>query len=93
MQIQSNGLDVIFSVQFGMGQQQIVDYRSVHILQQFLGDRIGRMFSLGSFFEYYKYSPKFCATLPHSSGFILILANNGLGYILGDFFHKLIWSP
>jgi hypothetical protein len=24
---------------------------------------------------------------------LLILAKNGLGYILGDFFAKLIWSP
>jgi hypothetical protein len=41
---------------------------------------------IGHFFEYYESSRKFWATFPHSSGFILILAKNGLGYIFGDFF-------
>jgi hypothetical protein len=37
--------------------------------------------------------PKFWATFFHGKSFVLLLAKHGLGYILGDFFHKLIWSP
>jgi hypothetical protein len=29
----------------------------------------------------------------HVTSCVVIFTKNGLGYILGDFFHKLIWSP
>jgi hypothetical protein len=37
--------------------------------------------------------PNLCATIPHGNGYALLLTKHGSGYTLGDFFHKLIWSP
>jgi hypothetical protein len=54
---------------------------------------IGRLFSLCRFLEKYKSSPKFLSTFIHGKSFILTLPKNELGYILGDFCSKLIWSP
>jgi hypothetical protein len=51
-----------------------------------LGDfsRIGRFFSLGSFFKY-KRSPKFGASFFDSKRYVQFLTKYGLGNILGDF--------
>jgi hypothetical protein len=40
----------------------------------------------GQFFENYRSSPHFCTTFSQSIDYVLILTNNALGYILGDFF-------
>jgi hypothetical protein len=48
---------------------------------------------LGKFSESYRSSPHFCAIFLLSIDYVLILTKNSLGYILSDFFHKLIWSP
>jgi hypothetical protein len=47
----------------------------------------------GQRFENYKSSLIFWLLYSAEKSYVLILAKNGLGYILGDFFHKLIWSP
>jgi hypothetical protein len=53
----------------------------------------GRLFSLGSFLRLRKY-PKILGNFFRSSGFVvLILAKNGLGYILGDFFTNSSGHP
>jgi hypothetical protein len=41
----------------------------------------GRLFTLGSYFENYKSSPRFCATFPLGAECVLILTKTGLGYI------------
>jgi hypothetical protein len=53
-----------------------------------LGDfsPIGWLFSLGSFLENYCCSPKFLTSFFNGQSYVLILTNNGLGYILGDFY-------
>jgi hypothetical protein len=56
------------------------------------GDQIGRIFAL-KFFDNYGCCPNFWATFIQGNSCILILAKSRLGYILGDFFHQLIWSP
>jgi hypothetical protein len=40
-----------------------------------------------------KSSPHFWATQSHSQGYVLILAKNGLGYILGEFFTNSSGHP
>jgi hypothetical protein len=45
------------------------------------------------FFVNCKSSPQFWATLSHSLGYALILAKNGLGYILGEFFSNSSGHP
>jgi hypothetical protein len=61
------------------------------------GDQIGRIFAyctigyLRYFFENYRSSANFWPNCFHGI-FCKNLGNNGSGY-LGDFFHKLIWSP
>jgi hypothetical protein len=47
----------------------------------------------GSFFENYECSPTFWATSFHSMGYESILAQNGFGYILGDFFANSSGHP
>jgi hypothetical protein len=52
-----------------------------------------RVLSLGSFsFKYYGKSPKIRPTFFHGYSIVLISTKHGFGLILGDFFHKLIWS-
>jgi hypothetical protein len=46
---------------------------------------------LGKF--YYNSSPNFCAIFSRGYGYALILAKKWVGSLLGDFFHKLTWSP
>jgi hypothetical protein len=53
-----------------------------------------RLFTSCRFFENYIRSPNVLATFFYGKiTYVLISTENGLGYILGDFFHKLIWSP
>jgi hypothetical protein len=58
------------------------------------GDRIGRIFAFWAVFVNYRRCPKFF--VPLFQGVIvknvLICTKNQFGNILGDFFHKLIWS-
>jgi hypothetical protein len=49
---------------------------------------IGRLLALGSFFTENDNRSQLLG-----KSYALILTKNGPGYILGDFFHKLIWSP
>jgi hypothetical protein len=64
-------------------------------------DQIGRIFAqwviayFGQFSENHRSSPYFCSTcMPHSMAKLCICFDkNVLGHILGDFFHKPIWSP
>jgi hypothetical protein len=63
------------------------------------GGQIGRIFAcwvivcFGQCFENGISSTKFWANFFHTVSYVLILAKNVLGYILGDFFYKIIWSP
>jgi hypothetical protein len=63
------------------------------------GDQIGRIFAYWSIvfveqcYEKFSSSPDFWATFFQGKSYVLILAKKGLGFVLGDFFHKLIWSP
>jgi hypothetical protein len=63
------------------------------------GDRIGQIFAhwvivyFGQFFENYRSSPYICVAFFHGKVYAFILPKNGLGYILGGFFYKHIWSP
>jgi hypothetical protein len=55
---------------------------------------IVRWFYSDSNFENYKSSPNVLLLFSTEKAVcILTLTKNVLGYILGDFFHKLIWSP
>jgi hypothetical protein len=81
---------------------QDTEHRCVHAQKISFGSRvtrlgefspIGRLFTLGSFVENYRRMLKFLATFFLSKRHVLILTKNALGYILGDFFHKPIWSP
>jgi hypothetical protein len=55
---------------------------------------IGRLFTLGSYFFIADvHSPQIWSTFFHGKGEALILTKNVLGYILGEFFQKLNWSP
>jgi hypothetical protein len=61
---------------------------------------IGRLFSFVTFItlNYIQKYPKFGATFLHNKYCVLILANNGLGCILGDFFtnpsgHPVLQTP
>jgi hypothetical protein len=62
------------------------------------GEQIGRIFAywvlayFGQFRENYGNSPNLCATLFYGKSGAQVLTKNALGYILGDFFHQLIWS-
>jgi hypothetical protein len=47
--------------------------------------------TLGSFFNY-KSSPDFGPLFPWKMLCIDLYKKNGMGFILGNFFHKLIWS-
>jgi hypothetical protein len=54
----------------------------------FQGDQIiGRLFSLGSYFDY-RSSQNISATFFHYKSSVSILTKYGLGYILGDFFSQ-----
>jgi hypothetical protein len=74
-----------------------------HLFVLHQGDQIGRIFAqwaiiyFGRFVENRKSSPYFCATFSLSTGMCicdtLIVTKIGLGHILGDFFHQLVWSP
>jgi hypothetical protein len=63
------------------------------------GDQIGRIFAywavflLWAAFENYKIRANYWAYFIHGTSGVLILTENGLGDILGDKFHKPIWSP
>jgi hypothetical protein len=63
------------------------------------GDQIGRIFAHGAIVKFkqlyvkYRRSSNFGRTFFHRKSVVFILTKNGLGYILGDFFYKLIWSP
>jgi hypothetical protein len=46
----------------------------------------------GQFYENYRNSPYFLLLFPRKK-LCINFDKNRLGYILGDFFHKLIWSP
>jgi hypothetical protein len=54
------------------------------------GDQNGLLFTFGHFFIS---SPKFCATFFRSTIYVLNLAKNGLGYILGVFFKNAPGYP
>jgi hypothetical protein len=62
------------------------------------GDQIGRIFaywavvSLRQFYENYRGGANFLGNFSHGTSYVLTLAKYGLGCILGDFFHKHIWS-
>jgi hypothetical protein len=45
------------------------------------------------FSKNYRSSPNWVATFSRCKINVLILTKHGLGYILGDFFQKLVWSP
>jgi hypothetical protein len=53
---------------------------------------IRRLFTLGSFSKTVEIARIF-AYFFYSRKIVYILMKNGLGNILGDFFHELIWSP
>jgi hypothetical protein len=63
------------------------------------GDQIGQNFaywaivSFGQGFRKIRQSTDFWATLPHGEGEVLTVTNNGLGYILGDFFTNSSGHP
>jgi hypothetical protein len=67
-----------------------------HVLLQ--GDQIGRIFAywvidcFGQFFENYRSSPKFLATIFHGKNKVSILIKTGWAS-LWAIFYKLIWSP
>jgi hypothetical protein len=69
-----------------------------HVLHQ-QGDQIGRIFAQWAIFyfkqilENYKSRPHFCATFFPSTGYELILTENGLGNILGNFFTNSSGRP
>jgi hypothetical protein len=44
-------------------------------------------------FQNYRSSRSIWATFFEGQGFRFNFGKNRLGHILGDFFHKLIWSP
>jgi hypothetical protein len=54
---------------------------------------IGRLFTLGCFFENYKISLNYWVTFFHGETCALTLTTNGLGYTLGDFFKNLSGHP
>jgi hypothetical protein len=54
---------------------------------------IGQLLSSGSYFENGKSIQKFWLHFNTEKSYALCLAKNVLGYILGLFFHKFIWSP
>jgi hypothetical protein len=60
------------------------------------GDQIGRILAyfatLGSLLENHRDSPIFCL-LFSTDKVLFYFWQNALGYNLGDFFQKLIWSP
>jgi hypothetical protein len=49
--------------------------------------------SLWSVLFDYRSIQNFWASLSHGKSYLSILTKNAVGYILGDFFLKLIWSP
>jgi hypothetical protein len=53
----------------------------------------GRLCFLWAIFRKQQKKSKFFATFFLGKSFAFILTKNGLGYTLGDFFRKLIWSP
>jgi hypothetical protein len=55
--------------------------------------RVTRMGEFLSVFENRRNGPNFWATLFNVKRYASILTKFVLGYVLGDFFHKLIWSP
>jgi hypothetical protein len=54
---------------------------------------MGDCLLLRYFFDNYRRSPQCFATFLHSWGCALILTKKELGYILGDYLNKLVWSP
>jgi hypothetical protein len=54
---------------------------------------IGRLFTLGSFFEKYKSGPNFGAAFFNGRSCVLILTKKWIGLHFGQFFNKHIWSP
>jgi hypothetical protein len=63
-------------------------------LQSQTGDQIGRLFASWALVYFQKSCNFFGLLFPTVPvTYVLILTKNGLGFILGDFFHKLIWSP
>jgi hypothetical protein len=70
----------------------------VHYVRCYQGDKIGRIFAswaifYGQFFNY-QTEPKFFGYFfPKKKSYVLISIKNRFGHTLGDFFHKLIWSP
>jgi hypothetical protein len=62
------------------------------------GDLIGRIlvyWTVVFFDQFLKIAEleQFWASISPSTSHVLILRKHGMGYILGDFFNKLIWSP
>jgi hypothetical protein len=67
-----------------------------------LDDQIGRIFAywvkiytmlVTYICVNWRSSPNFGANFYYGKSDVIILTKNGLGYILGDFFRKRIWSP
>jgi hypothetical protein len=55
---------------------------------------IGRLFTFGQFFEnYIPKKPELMGYFFQGINYVLILTQNGLCFIFGIFFHKLIWQP
>jgi hypothetical protein len=74
-------------------------FEGTEILFQEQGDQIRRTFAQWTivyfrlFYKDYRCGPKVCATFFPNLDYICInFDKNRLGYVLGDFFHKLIWS-
>jgi hypothetical protein len=63
------------------------------------GDQIGRIFArwvivyFGQFYKFYRRNPKIWPTFSLNIDNVLILTKKLAGLRLGDFLHKLIWSP
>jgi hypothetical protein len=52
----------------------------------------GQLATLGSIWSWQNY-PYFWVTFSHGKGSVLILTKIRRAAFLGDFFHKLVWSP
>jgi hypothetical protein len=71
----------------------------LEVLHAHQGDQIVQIFALrvivffGQVIEKYRIIPDTLATIFRGKIYVLMLTKNGLGYILGDFFHQLVWSP
>jgi hypothetical protein len=58
-----------------------------------LGYILGDFLTLGGSMKITELAQNLGILFAQGKGSAQISTQNGLGYILGDFFHKLVWSP